>query len=163
MYDSKNDTIAHIQRVRMYLYSFIQCIIKRSWNHDNSKLLPPEKELFDIYTPKLKDLTYGSDEYKKCLSELKPALDHHYANNSHHPEHFKDGIAGMDLIDVIEMLADWKAASERHADGNIKKSLEINKERFNISDDLYKILCNTVDRYMLNIDSENNLCPPLHI
>lgn len=163
MYDSKNDTIAHIQRVRVYLYAFIQHIIKRSWNHDNSKLLPPEKELFDIYTPKLKNLTYGSDEYKQCLSELKPALDHHYANNSHHPEHFKDGIAGMDLIDIIEMLADWKAASERHADGDIKKSLEINKERFNISDDLYKILCNTVDRYMLNTDSENNLCPPLHI
>lgn len=163
MYDSRNDTIAHIQRVGMYLHAFIQRIRERSWNHDMSKLLTPEKELFDIYTPKLKDLTYGSDEYKQCLSELKPALDHHYANNSHHPEHYKEGIAGMDLIDVLEMLADWKAASERHADGDIKKSLEINKERFNISDDLYKILCNTVDRYMLNIDGEKSLCPQLHI
>ena len=32
-------------------------------------------------------LTYGSDEYKACLTEMKPALDHHYAANRHHPEH----------------------------------------------------------------------------
>lgn len=163
MYDSRDDTVAHIQRVGVYLFSLIRRIRERSWNHDMSKLKHPEKELFDKYTPQLRDLTYGSDEYKKCLSELKPALDHHYANNSHHPEHYKEGIAGMDLVDVIEMLADWKAASERHADGDIKKSLEINKKRFNISDDLYSILCNTVDRYMLNVDEETKICKPFHI
>lgn len=149
MYDSRDDTVAHIQRVGHYLSIITNKIHHRALVHDNSKLLPPEKELFDLYTPKLKNTTYGSNEYKKCLAELKPALDHHYAHNSHHPEHYENGIAGMDLLDLIEMLCDWKASSERHADGNIKKSLEINKKRFNISDDLYQILCNTVERYIL--------------
>ena len=61
---------------------------------DNSKLESPEKELFDEYTPKLKDCTYGSDEYKEFLKGLKVALDHHYANNSHHPEHYENGVNG---------------------------------------------------------------------
>jgi hypothetical protein len=31
---------------------------------------------------------------------------------------------------LIEMLADWKAATERHHDGDLAKSLEIHRERF---------------------------------
>ena len=44
-----------------------------------------EKELFDKWTPILKTLEYGSEEYKDSLKNLKVALDHHYENNSHHP------------------------------------------------------------------------------
>ena len=50
----------------------------------------------------------------------------------------------MSLFDLVEMLADWKAATTRHADGNIQDSLEINKKRFSISDQLFEILLNTV-------------------
>jgi hypothetical protein len=78
------------------------------------------------------------------LKDLKPTLDHHYSNNSHHPEHYKNGIDDMDLLDVIEMLMDWKASTERHDDGNIHSSLEINKNRFHISEQLYNILNNTI-------------------
>jgi hypothetical protein len=78
---------------------------------------------------------------------MKPALDHHYDLNHHHPEHFLRGIRGMNLIDIIEMLCDWKAATMRHADGNIYKSIEINQERFNYSYELKEILINT-SRYL---------------
>lgn len=76
---------------------------------------------------------------------MRPALDHHYALNRHHPEHFEDEIKGMNLIDIIEMICDWKAASERHAVGDIHKSIVINQERFGFSDDLKAIFINTVD------------------
>ena len=75
---------------------------------------------------------------------MKPALDHHYAVNSHHPEFYADGIRGMSLLDITEMLCDWKAAALRHADGNILKSIEINQKRFGYSDELKQILFNTV-------------------
>jgi len=113
--------------------------------HDQSKLDNPEISLFTEYTPKLADCTYGSDEYKSFLGAMKPAIDHHYANNRHHPEHFKNGVDEMNLIDMIEMLCDWKAASERHNDGNIRKSIEINANRFNMSPQLVKIFENTAD------------------
>ena len=42
------------------------------------------------------------------------------------------------------MMADWKAASLRHSDGDIYKSIEINQKRFGYSDELKQIFINTV-------------------
>ena len=50
----------------------------------------------------------------------------------------------MDLLDLVEMFCDWKAASLRHKDGDFAASLQINKERFGISDQLMAILENSV-------------------
>jgi hypothetical protein len=142
-YDSIQDTLKHIRRVQELLMLACGELQKRAINHDTSKLLTPEKELFDEYTPKLKDCTYGSDEYKTYLKGLKVALDHHYSVNSHHPEHYKNGVNGMDLFDIIEMFFDWKAATERHSNGDINKSIEHNKERFGMSEQLTDIFRNT--------------------
>jgi hypothetical protein len=72
------------------------------------------------------------------------ALKHHYRENSHHPEHYENGVDDMDLLDVIEMLCDWMAAVSRMKDGDIEKSIEINADRFGISEQLKSILINTI-------------------
>jgi len=145
-YDSTGDTLKHVRRVAALINDIIAHLLKRIEKHDDSKVDDPsEKELFDEYTPKLKGVTYGSEEYQTFLDALKPALEHHYSNHRHHPEHFENGIDDMNLIDLIEMLMDWKAASERHNDGNIRKSLEINAKRFKMNPKLTKILENTVN------------------
>jgi hypothetical protein len=146
-YDSSQDTLEHKNCVLVLIQSITKEILKRGSTHDDTKLEFPEKEYFDEYTPKLANSTYLSDEYKRFLAELKPALDHHYAKNSHHPEHYQDGMNGMDLIDLIEMLADWYAAAKRHNDGDIMKSIELNKIRFGYGDMLMNIFKNTVSRY----------------
>lgn len=142
-YDSLPDTLAHIGRVRQLIRLCQSNLNTRALHHDDSKCEAPEKPVFDEMTPKLKASTYGSEEYKGFLAHMKVALDHHYAANSHHPEHYPNGISGMSLLDVLEMLCDWKAAGERHANGSIAKSLEVNKGRFGISDQLASILQNT--------------------
>lgn len=149
-YDSKADTLLHIKRVAQLLTEASSELIRRANVHDASKLESPEKELFDEFTPKLKDCSYGSDEYKEFLNGLKVALDHHYPNNSHHPEHYKNGVNGFDLFDLIEMAMDWCAAVERHNDGDIFKSLEINTERFQLSNQIVCILRNTFKRMQEN-------------
>lgn len=143
-YDSTADTLEHIANVQGKMHEITSRLVNRAHEHDQSKLESPEKEAYDVITPRLRGLTYGSEEYRAGLREMKPAISHHYAANSHHPEHYPDGVNGMSLLDVCEMIADWKAASERHADGDILKSLEINRERFGLSDQLYNILLNTV-------------------
>lgn len=137
------DTKKHIANVGKYMIAMSEGIKFRASNHDSSKLDAPELEVFAIYGPKLKGSTYGSDEYKGFLKEMKVALDHHYSNNRHHPEFHKKGIKGMNLLDLIEMICDWKAASERHSNGNIITSIESNKKRFDMSDELTQILLNT--------------------
>lgn len=145
-YDSKNDTRKHIKRVAHYLAICKKELTRKAKLHDFDKIHDKtEKAMFDEYTPKLKHCTYGSEEYKSFLAGLKPALDIHYKNNRHHPEHFANGIKDMTLLDLLEMLCDWKASSERHADGNIYRSIEINQSRFGYSDEVKDILKNTVN------------------
>lgn len=142
-YDSRPDTELHIERVGVLMEEVCHNLDERLTFHDESKLQEPEKSAFDRLTPRLKALTYGSEEYKASLDELGDALKHHYAENSHHPEHYPEGIAGMSLLDLIEMLCDWKAAGERHADGSMAASLEKNQARFGIGTQLQAILENT--------------------
>lgn len=140
MYDSKSDTIAHIMRVQELVDWFSDSLKRAAKHHDKSKLEEPEKHMFDEFTPKLKTTTYGSEEYKSFLNSLRPALEHHYAENSHHPEHHPNGIQDMTLFDLVEMFLDWKAASERHEDGSMERSIKINAERFKINPQLVSIL-----------------------
>lgn len=191
--DSRIETKKHIHEVQRRLEMVTSELVLRSVRHDASKLQSPEVEVFDEYTPKLAECTYGSDEYKGYLAAMKPALDHHYAENDHHPEHFcwncpvcnlwlnknqhnyaaegpndtgvkycprcckhgmlyesqlihfpQGGIKGMGLHQLIEMLCDWKAATLRHNDGCIRRSIEQNQKRFGYSDELKQILLNTL-------------------
>lgn len=144
--DSSKDTLLHIKKVNGYLIDASIEFLERAKKHDASKLCSPEIEYFDNAAD-LSKLTYDSPEYKESLKSLKPALDHHYANNSHHPAHYADGINDFDLFDLLEWLVDCKASGERQLDGNILTSLEKNKERFHIDNQLYKILKNTAERY----------------
>jgi hypothetical protein len=138
------ETEKHIKHVKNYLHFASKILLRKGRNHDKSKLYEPEKSIFMEYTEKLKNTTFGSDEYKQNLSGMKPALEHHYMNNPHHPERFKNGIAGMNLMDLTEMFFDWMAATKRHVDGDIDKSIEINKNRFGYDDILEQIFKNTV-------------------
>jgi hypothetical protein len=122
----------------------MQDLGQKCLEHDQSKLGHPEVSTFTEFTPRLKEAVYGSDEYKGFLVSMKPALENHYAENSHHPEHHEGGIAGMDLIEVLEMLCDWLASTKRTKDGNIMRSIEIQRERFGLSDQLAQIMINTV-------------------
>jgi Family of unknown function (DUF5662) len=142
--DSKKETLKHIKTVQNFLDCVINNIDQRSRNHDQSKLNSPEVEIFDEVTPKLAALTYGSPEYFDVLKEMIPALEHHYKYNSHHPEHYENGIKGMSLLDLIEMIVDWKAATLRHNDGNLLRSVEQNQKRFGYSDELKQIFLNTI-------------------
>ena len=149
----ENETRKHQQEVSKLLIQFSQLLLTRAMNHDQSKLESPEREHFIKATASLKGLSYGSEEYKESLKKLAPALEHHYLVNKHHPEFndlngfsfqtLNDPIKSMDLIDIVEMLCDWIAATKRHADGDIGKSIQINEKRFGINDQLSQVFRNT--------------------
>ncbi len=140
----KMETIKHIHAVRSFLYLMIEELDARARNHDASKLESPEAEIFGEYTPLLAQTKYGTPEYDELLKKVKPATDNHYAKNRHHPQHWPNGVDDMTLVDLVEMLCDWKAATSRNKDGNIRTSIDINTERFKMSPQLQKIMHNTV-------------------
>lgn len=144
IYDSRVDTQLHIDKVRGRLADFIINLQSRALEHDMSKFSSPEKEAYDELTPALRNVEYGSQEYKDIIAQLRPAIDHHYNHNRHHPEYYSNGIGGMSLLDLLEMLADWKAAGERGEKSvGFEKAFDINKRRFSINPQLAGILWNT--------------------
>lgn len=142
-YDSRPDTWAHIHTVQGYMHTIAEELHWRGWEHDQSKLESPEVEIFNEFTPKLRDSTYGSDEYKGFLGAMGEGLRHHYDANAHHPENHRNGVEDMTLVDVIEMLCDWKAATKRHADGDLERSIYQNRERFGYGEEFTRLLVNT--------------------
>jgi len=119
------------------MFKIVSCLIKRIIKHDLSKFSSKETDTLSELLPELKASTYGTPEYYSLLKRAHIALNHHYANNSHHPEYYKNGIQGMSMFDILEMIADWKAAVRKHADGDFITSLQKNKIRFKIPSEMY--------------------------
>lgn len=144
-YDSTAETLRHIHRVRDHLNTIIAALLERGRVHDASKFSDIEKPILDRIYPRLRGLAYGSPPYMDLVREARPGLAHHYAHNSHHPEHHENGIAGMDLLDLVEMLCDWKAASERNPTDGVK--IDHNARIYTIAPQLAQILENTIARW----------------
>ena len=120
--------------------------------HDQSKFEDVEFLPYSEVIDEFAKYPYGSPERDKLYASIKPASEHHFKNNRHHPEYFSNGIEGMNLVDLIEMLVDWKSATQNHPaiPGDLKKSIEIASKKYNISPQLTRVLYNTaIDFEML--------------
>ncbi len=146
-YDSRPETWEHIHVVQGYMHEVVADLMERAWRHDQAKLVSPEVEVFDRVTPKLRGLTYGSDDYKATLAEMGKGLLHHYNENDHHPEHGDGTLGWMSLVQLMELLCDWKAATLRHDDGDLRRSIKQNAMRFGYGDEIENMLLNTAQAF----------------
>lgn len=107
--DMKYDTSIEIEILNI----IIRKLTKKIINHDNSKIEHiPEFNLYKNVVYKLDGLEYGTKEHTEAKQELDQGFEIHCINNRHHPEHFNsEGIEGMDMYDIIEMIIDWCSAA----------------------------------------------------
>jgi hypothetical protein len=148
--DATADTLRHSLRVADLMSGPIKELVDRSVRHDLSKTREPELATYAEFVPKLRTTAYGTAEHQALVAAMGDGLRHHHAHNRHHPEHFPNGINDMTLVDLIEMLADWRAATERGPDsdlGDLGRTLAINRDRFDIAPQLMDILTNTARHY----------------
>ena len=139
-------TLKHKIGVLKYTLLFSIKLIWRGIFHDCSKFSLLEGKVYSTFFPDFKKVTYGTEEYKNLLKKVDSAIRHHYSHNRHHPEHFTKGYTSMNLLDITEMFLDWKAVSKsKNGSCDLKKSLLINQERFNISEDIMSIFYNSVN------------------
>lgn len=141
---SRQETLEHIRKVQARINEVQTNLYERAQQHDLSKLREPELRGYAALQTRLAAVEYGTDEYRAALAAAQPTIQHHYAENDHHPEHWPNGVADMSLLALIEMLCDWKAASERTKQGSIGRSLEVNADRFGLDAQLASILRATV-------------------
>jgi hypothetical protein len=139
-------TRKHQQRVQELLLSEVKELIDRAVHHDASKLDREELEPWQGMEELIEregQVPYGSPAYEERMKIIEPMATRHYRLNTHHPQHYPGGVRDMDLLDVVEMLIDWKAASERG--GADTMSLEAALNRFKIDGLLGDVIRNTVE------------------
>ena len=145
--NSTEKTLRHMKRVQDLLGDVASEFVRRGKLHDLSKLeeeeAGPLREM-DALIEREGNVPFGSPEYEVRKRLLGPMLAHHYAANSHHPEHYEDGVDGMDLFDLVEMFVDWKAASERGEAPSM--GLSVGAKKYQITPQLERIMRNTADR-----------------
>lgn len=138
------DTMEHKTRVSILLTKVSKDLIRRGQLHDNSKFKSPEKEIYEMNHDKLTQARFGSEEYEKLMQgEMAVAIDHHYKENDHHPEHFPDGIVDMNLVQIMEMLADIIAVSDAKGTDVIKTLPDFMRQK-DIPENFYTVLRNTI-------------------
>jgi len=137
-------TTKHKIYVLYYILKFCISLIARALKHDLSKYRHDESKHF-VGLKVLKNITYGSNDYLQLLEQLKPATELHYTRNPHHPEYHPNGINDMTLVDLVEMFFDWYASTKKHNDGNMYRSININSQRFNMSEQLCDIFRNSAN------------------
>ena len=141
----------HVDEVSTLAKNLCKLVIYRCNSHDSTKFSPIEYKLMAKHREKMDKCKFGTDEYNEILKLIEPAKLHHYKCNRHHPQHFDNDLSKMNLIDIIEMICDWISAARRqHKDGNIKESINICINEFNIQDPLKGIIENTIE--LLNDD-----------
>lgn len=119
----------HCNLVRECIETFTNFLHRRGAIHDNSKYYEDEFEGFTYFNTIDPNLVYNSPGYKEAMEKIRPytkkAIKLHYSRNSHHPE-YHDNIEDMSLLDLIEMVCDWKSASYTY-NSSIKDPIDKNK------------------------------------
>lgn len=128
----------HRKQVGSYLKSIIENIGDRAHAHDISKFMEDELNGFSYFERMDPSLKYGSPEYKEAFKKIehhvREAIILHHSRNDHHPE-YHNNVQDMNFLQIIEMVCDWKAASETYSDsGSFMRSVEIGMGKYDFSD-----------------------------
>lgn len=147
------DTRKHQQMVAELLISFAKKLLDRAIKHDASKLEEPERSHYidPVYALNTEEVPYGSERYKELTAQMGEGWSHHKHKNDHHIEFFEpysvqtlnDPIRALDLFALVEMLADWIAASKRRGN-NSGDALKFMKKKYHIDEQVEAIIYNTL-------------------
>lgn len=135
--------IRHRDFVRKNIHQLVSKLEQRAIVHDVSKFQQDEFDGFVEADEAQLYKEYGSSDYHKKLKENK-GIALHLSRNTHHPEYYistedtsgftgfpkSNGIDKMSFLDIVEMVIDWKSASETYGN-NFMDSIDYSITRFN--------------------------------
>ena len=141
-----SNILKHKRSVNTKMQYLSRNLKERGEAHDASKLEYPEIEWL-IEMDKEPIYPYGSPEYFEKMRRWEKFFKHHYENNRHHPSHFEHGIDGMNLLDLCEYCCDIISYYDEMHPDQAFQSIEAQKERFGMDEQLTCILKNTLLEY----------------
>ena len=135
----------HIGFIRDDLIEIIHQLYLRALHHDDSKWTDDERPYYEKSDEAVNFYGKDIDSYEELLKITAPitapAIKHHFEVSKHHPEHYKNGVNDMSLVDIIEMVCDWHSSAKTRG---LPLDCEFNFKRFGIDEQLQKIIENTI-------------------
>ena len=110
-------------------------LLHRAKNHDNSKIL--NKDEFRALTHIINDKKALKDASKSLSSYKQDAIELHWKNNDHHPEHY-EAVCEMTRAAKQEMCCDWCARSLQYGTDLIDFVEKRQEDRFRFPEQFYK-------------------------
>lgn len=142
------DIVRHVRMVEAVLEGVAHRLRMRGLLHDQSKFRPDEFAAFTEINQVARENSFMSSRYKSTQGHQALAL--HYGRNPHHPEHHPEGVGAMDLITLIEMVADWRAAFLLRTETGVESmgwedSLAAQAKRYQMTDEQFDLICLVAD------------------
>lgn len=140
----------HKKSVKKRLEWLSKRLEERANNHDDSKLRVPEFRWL-VQMDKEPFTQYGTQEYFQKMDKWEKFFRHHYENNRHHPDHFREGILGFNLVDLCEFTADIISYVDTLHVGKAIEIVENQAKRFNLDFQITQLIKNTILEYFTYI------------
>lgn len=128
------EMLRHNRLVRAFIAQLSNALGMRGLEHDTSKFGFDEFGTIVRIKGIARRFAYGSPEYGSELDANREALNAHLLHNSHHPECHAGGIDDMSLLDIVEMVCDWKAANAMYGKPTWEEAVKIHTERFGLKE-----------------------------
>ena len=137
----------HIMTVQLILRTLAREMLNRADAHDLSKLGPDEFGGMIAIDRIADKCGLNSPEYMAALSG--GAIQLHVSRHSHHPEYHVSGVQNMSLLDIVEMVCDWKAANVLRGHPEWNESVRMMSERLGLSSEqiyLINLIASELDK-----------------
>lgn len=131
----------HIMTVQSLVRRLAYQLMLRADTHDLSKFAPDEFGGMIEIDRIADEQGLNSPAYMEALSG--GAIQLHQSRHPHHPEYHSRGIEDMSLLDIVEMVCDWKAANQLRGHPAWGESVQMMADRLNLSSE-YLFLINLI-------------------
>ncbi len=127
-------------------------LLEKAFVHDDDKVKEGfVKTVYDEHFPILKQIEFGTEEYRAYeLEHFKKAHEIH-AQNRHHFYNPINKQTDTDLFDVLEAIIDIKQSQKQYAEYNLEKIMDTYRNKGMFDLDLEKLIYHT----LLKVDDLN--------
>jgi hypothetical protein len=138
--------LKHKLSVLNFIVKICFSLLKRAIKHDITKFSKEEFEYVYLLSVNDKNNKFGSKEYYDLVNSTISAKTAHFTRNRHHIE-YHESITKMNYIDILEMIADWCAATKRK-NGDIYCSVDINSKNYSIDKNIKDNIISTINEFI---------------
>ena len=135
--------IRHQKHIEANIGDLIAELSHRAHIHDQSKLSASELPGFVEIHCIAREHPLGAPEYEAAM-RTSTCIKEHFSKNSHHPEHH-ESVGSMGWLDIIEMVFDWKAASDTYGLQSLREGINYQHERHQFTDAQWWLIEQIVD------------------